>query len=237
MDSMSRKPLKIGYSGTLFYYRPIAKNPHIIKLFLKIIRNWVWEYRVYNVDHSTRTATYLFRAVRNMKDKDPNIGEIVQIELWGNIHKEYIKLANDLDINDIVTISGYVTKKESLEKTKKCDVMFLPLETSTNFQKSYFLPAKIFDYLQMKKPVLILSKESDALDVLTRAGLGIACDPGDVDEIAEKIMYLVEQGDDLSGIVNPDVKYIQENFHFKNISKKLADVFENLLDKNKQLVL
>jgi len=228
---MNSKPLIIGYSGALFYFRPESAKNNKIEILRNIISKWLWEYRVNNVDYSTRTAIYLFKAIKKLKENCQTLHKHLSVEIWGNIHNDYIKQIDDMEINDIVTIQGYIPKNETREKIKQCDVMFLPLETSTNSQKSFFMPAKMFDYLQFKKPVLLLSKESDASDVIVRAGLGIVTDPKDIDEIADKIKYLIDNRNNLSEIIQPDDDYIYNNYHFKNISKKLAHIFDQIVEE------
>ena len=218
---MAEHKLKIGYAGSLKAHRPgDLKRP-----WHAPISDRIWTFRNRSVQHHTRSGYYLLKGVQAFHAAYPErVGEL-DVHLWGMIDGENARQVEEFGIGESVRIGGYVSKGESEEMLGECDVLFLPLETADD---PLFIPGKVFDYIQLGKPVLALGPESDCTRILDRAGLGMRLDPEDTAGIAEMLYELLEGKAELAGKFQVDRKWVEGNFHFRNLTKKLDGIFENV---------
>ncbi|MCC6818896.1 MAG: hypothetical protein IT245_08395 [Bacteroidia bacterium] len=222
---MDSKTLIIAYSGSLDAFDLKAK-----KNFWKPILKWFWTYKHNSVDSSTRSAFYLINAVKILKSKYGITPQQLKFQFWGSIHPLNIQQSINLDVSEFFEFSGYLPKKESLAKLNQADVLFLPLEMSnTSEHSTLFIPGKLYEYLNAKKPVLGLCENSDCKDILVQSGIGFCVEPNKPYLIAEKLLYFINNRSELSS-VKPNNDYIQQ-FDFKNKTAELAKVFDALVVK------
>ncbi len=215
--------LRIGYAGSLKGHRPGSE--HVPGW--RAIADWVWTYRNRTLQHHTRSGYYLLRGVHTFKEQFPELVPNLQIQLWGLIDPINAEQVQSFDIGNLVEIEGYFSKQESAARLAACDVLFLPLETSDD---PLFIPGKVFDYLRIGKPVLVLGPDSDCTRILVRAGLGIRRDPENSVGIAETLADLVQNKAELTRVYKGDEAYIEKTFHFRHLAQQMANVFEEVLN-------
>jgi glycosyltransferase involved in cell wall biosynthesis len=220
---MAFKGLHICYAGSLGYYSPLEKQNSS-----NFVRQLFWTYRNNTVDSSTRSAYYLIRAVKILKDKYQINDSDLKISLWGSIHPMNKSQIIELGLDAFFDISGYFSKKETVDKLKSADLLFLPLEMSTSKEfKSLFIPGKLFEYLSLNKPILSPSEPSDCQDILLKSNLGIITKPNDEKEIAE-VIYRYIKNPELLNDLKPNVEFIN-TFTFIEKTKELAKIFDQLI--------
>ncbi|MEM7038210.1 MAG: hypothetical protein AAF570_14595 [Bacteroidota bacterium] len=219
--AMREDVLKIGYAGTLMSYTPGSEK----RSKWAAIKDWFWTYQIPTANQYTRSGYFLIRGVERFKAKYPELAGRLQVELWGMVDGGNKRQAKEFGVDDIVDVQGYFKKTESMTKIAGCDVLFLPLETGDD---PLYIPGKIFDYIRKGKPVFIMGHRSDCTDILERAGLGILVDPFDAEAVADTLKELVEGKKELGTRYTVDWEYVEKNFHFKNLTKQLIDVFEGL---------
>ena len=225
MDTKTDK-LTIGYAGTLnaFQARPGAPK------WRNVLRNWFWLYRAENINFHTRSGYYLFRGIAALAREYPEAARQLEVQLWGRIDPVNQIQVQEMGIQEIVRIEGYMTKAETVARLNRCDALFLPLESEKEGQKPLFIPGKLYEYLNLRKPVLALAGPSDCRDILMESGLGIVCDPFDETEIAAALRQLILDRDQLAQRFQPNEPYI-EGFRFEKITRRLAGIFDTVLDR------
>lgn len=214
--------LRIGYAGTLMAYWPGQEK----RSTLKRITEWFWTYRIPTANQYTRSGYFLLKGIQRMVEKYPDLADRLQVDLWGLVEDGNKQQVKQFGIEEQVSIGGYFKKHESNARLDACDLVFLPLETG---QDPLYIPSKIFDYIKLGKPVLILGKQSDCTDILERAGLGLLADPFDANAIADLLARLIREKDQLPVRHQVDWVYVEENFHFRNLSRELVKVIEETL--------
>jgi hypothetical protein len=224
MASDPQAPLVLGFGGTLFRHRPGIDDRRSL---LDRAKDWFWSYKPDFFIPSSRCGYYLFRGIARFKEKYPTEASLLKVEIWGNIDPENQRQVNALGISDIVTIEGYRERTASRAKLDACDVLFLPLELAKQGHKPLLIPGKVFEYLQTGKPALTIGQDSDALDIMTRSGLGIPHHPDDVEGIADSLHQLIQQKAELSTRYVPDQAYIAQ-FDFKVLTQQLDHIFDEL---------
>ncbi|MEM0997415.1 MAG: glycosyltransferase [Bacteroidota bacterium] len=216
--------LRIGYAGTLMAYTPGQER----RSSWSRIKDWFWTYRISTANQYTRSGYYLFRGVQRLGEKYPELADRIKLDLWGLIEPGNQAQVQQMGIAEQVEISGYFKKHASSARLAACDLVFLPLETG---EDPLYIPSKIFDYIKLEKPVLILGKRSDCTDILQRAGVGILADPFDADALADLLARLIQEKAHLPEQHRVDWTYVEANFHFKNLSQQLVDLFREVQDE------
>lgn len=222
---MATKPLTIGYSGSLAFY----EGEHQPVRGGGVLRNWFWTYNHMVTDPSTRSASFLFRAISELRKKHPVTAADVRVQLWGKIDPLYLKQAEELKIADLLTVEGYLSKSVSLSRTASCDVLFLPMESATSEGKPLFIPGKAYEYMNAGKPVLALSSPCDCMSILEPTGLLARFEPADYDGISDWLWKAISDRSFLESY-RPNTAYI-EQYSFRKITERVAGVFDEVLHK------
>lgn len=220
------KYLTIGYAGTLGYYHPDSENKTL--KFLGKLGNYFWTYNHNYVDKSTRSAYYLFKALKILLEKEPNYADTIRVNLWGNIHSGNQKQVSALGLSNIVNISSHLPKEESFRKLKSCDLLFLPLEHGKNGKETLFIPGKLYELLEIGKPILALVENSDCKQIIERSGLGIFAPPDDPEKISEMLIYCIKNKEKINENCRPNSEYIKK-FAFSELTINLKCYFDDLL--------
>lgn len=221
MQKTETNGLRIGYAGSLSGYRPGSDH----QPWWRPIADWFWTYRNRRLQHHTRSGYFLLKGMEAFASRYPEQKHLVQLHWWGMIDPENVRQARELGLEAQVLTEGYFDKATSKEKLLACDVLFLPLETADD---PLFIPGKIFDYLHLAKPVLVLGPESDCTRILERAGVGYRVNPEDPAAVAAALADLLEHRDQLSERFPLDRKYVEENFHFRNLTDRMHEVFQEV---------
>lgn len=220
---MAIKPLRIGYAGSLAGFDPEKGRRHLPAVF-----NWFWTYSVDNVDQSTRSGYYLFKAIQNGIAKGKFTSGDICFDFWGLIDPLNQIQAQQMGLSTMINIGGYTSKAESKQRLAQCDVLFLPMECGKDGIPTLFIPGKLFEYMQVGKPVLCLTNGGDCADILKASGLGILADPYNVEEVTDRLAELISEHQRGANTQIANHEYIQQ-FEFSRITKKLANEFDNLL--------
>jgi len=214
--------IHICYSGSLDGFDPNLKSCK--KSFFK---RWFWTFNNNNVDSSTRSGYYFIKAIAVLKRKNLISPEMIQVKWWGKIDKLNQEQINLEGINDFFTIDGYLPKQKSLEKLASADVLFLPLEkTNSSEHRTLFIPGKVFEYLETRKPILALCEDSDCKEILIESGLGICVEPDNIENICSAILKILNDINFLSEI-KPNFELI-EKYSFKVKTNELVKIFNEL---------
>ncbi|MCB9233627.1 MAG: glycosyltransferase [Bacteroidia bacterium] len=216
---------RIGYAGRLRGHIPGSEKPGLGGWF----RQMFWEYRVKTVDPSTRSGYFLLKGIQKLKETRPEVVAALRLNFWGSIDPVLKVQAKEMGVEEVLEIEGYKSRDETMQQLATCQVMFLPLESGLGGQRPLFIPGKLYEYLQLGKPVLALAPESDCREILLKSGLAKVCDPRNEIEIADGLLELYEKKDQKEEEFRPDFEYIRSNFSFEALTGKLAAVFDQVL--------
>lgn len=215
--------LTIAYSGSLDAYQP-EKG----KKALKWLKDLFWTFKNDQVDRSTRSAYYLIKAIKILKEEHGIGPDKLQFHFWGLIAENNLIQAEQEGVGAYFRFGTYVDKQTSLRRLQEADLLFLPLEKSnTPEHRTLFIPGKLYEYLNAGKPVLALAEPSDCRTILQKSGLGICAYPDNPSEIAMVILQIINEPGFLNGF-KPNQDYIS-TFSFRNKTAELAAVFDQFI--------
>jgi len=212
-------PLRIGFAGVLTGHDSRQRGAR-----LGILSKFFC-YRVGLTDYSTGSPYYLLHALRALLDESPQMAEQIRLAFAGKFGRSNWQVVEDLGLQNIVSFQGYVPHNESLRLLSDSDVLFMPMQSPPNGDRSYNLSGKIFEYLGTRRPILATVPEGDLRDVLERAGAGWCVDPRDVGGIKSLLAKLVKMKAAGTLGATQDRQYVMQ-FERRKLTGQLAELLD-----------
>ena len=133
-----------------------------------------------SINPDFRDPIPLLRALRSAADQGLLDLDRIRLRfLGGGAHAESAALRHAIDENglvDVVQILPRVPYAQALAELARADVLLL-LQASEDTRA--LVPAKLYEYLRMGKPVLALTLPGESSALLARTGGGVVVDPAD----------------------------------------------------------
>lgn len=128
----------------------------------------------------------------------------------------------------LVDINGFLPHRKSLANLYQSDAAVLVLNDIAATEG--MIPAKIFEYMRIGRPVLVLHRRKGYLaELIRRTGTGMAVDIDDNEGIAAALMQLQAAWRRGGVIYEPKPEKIQQ-FERRVLTRKLAAVFDRLTE-------
>lgn len=207
--NLLRVPILSDTSKKLFSSAPILKNED---KFSMCFTGWI--------SLKKEGFDILYDALSKVKIKFKNF----QLNLFGPVSKHSKNLLlNDLPlkygIKENIIYHGFIEHKNIMKEMQKNHLLILP--RPQNLQTKYGFSTKLSEYLVSGIPVLVTDVSDNALYIKDGYN-GIIVKPGDAHEMAEKIIYIINNYNYIAnGIVQNAYDTAMGNFHYANYSKQL----------------
>ncbi len=132
-----------------------------------------------------------------------NDGEIekseIEIVLAGQVDFSVLETIKALDLEEIVTLPGHISRMDALRLMVRSHLLLLPLNKAANANGR--LPGKLYEYLRARAQILVLgSIHSDAAGIIHRTQGGITVDYDDYKSTLTYVKNLISKwksGEDL----------------------------------------
>lgn len=174
-----------------------------------------------------RTLRYFLAAVRELVNEHDALKTDISIIIIGYTGVGYEYLVDEMGLADIVQLRGYMVHKECIRYLLSASVLLLIL--SGNEQEKVILPAKLFEYMASRKPILALVPDGILSEWIKSMELGIVTDPEDINEIKNSIWYLYRRyKQNALNIVN---NHRISQFERSVLTRRLADIFDEVLEQ------
>lgn len=143
----------------------------------------------------------------------------VHIRFIGNLGTSQLQLIQNSGIAQLVECTGFLPYKKSLQMLLEADVLLLVNHAGASGR--LIIPAKTYEYLAARKPILALTSAGALSDLLHATSAGSAIDPLDAEAVASEIvrLYRLWENKELEGTTDPD-KIIR--FSRREITRQLA---------------
>ncbi len=170
--------------------------------------------------YKRRNPEPLLKAIKALRDEGKLEPSQAQFLFIGSVVTElkfiYGKV-KELDVGDFVQFLPPVSFEESIRTMFEADVLLL-IQPDTDLQ----IPAKLFEYIYTRKPILAIAEpESATHQVLRQGNLGILAPSKDIEAIKKAVMNLVANKVRLE----PDADYIRQfdyQYYITEFEKSLA---------------
>jgi len=178
------------------------------------------------VFYENRTPAYFFEAIAQLLTMYPEYSS--KIELWfiGIFREEHKALIEKNGLTRIVTLWGYLPHQQCVDVLLQSDIVWAMMldDCST--------PGKIFEYIGAQKHILGCVPENGAMAKIIRQCRGSVVTPDDIPQLVKTIHALLIQAENGTlPVAGDEIKTIYDR---KNLTKKLALLFDSLMDTSKK---
>jgi glycosyltransferase involved in cell wall biosynthesis len=125
-----------------------------------------------------RKPDMLIDAIASLCHDMPGFLHNLEIKLVGQVDPSVTLALTLAGLSSVVVLTGNVDRVEALRMASSSSILLLLLNQQPNAQGR--IPGKLFEYLALKRPILVLGPpEADAAQITTTANAGFAIDYAD----------------------------------------------------------
>jgi len=192
------------------------------------------------VPHNFGSGTHLLHSGSLYKWRRPDkfltvLSSFIQQhpEYTGQLHVHFLgqaehstrQLISKLDLHSVVQIQNNLPYKENISWIKGADILLL--FPGTFSKTKVMVTTKVFDYLAVKKPIVVIGKECAALSLLRELSAPhLFLDEDDNNSIVEALVKICKGNNMFKNFKIDSVKLNQ--FERRNLTKELADLLNQL---------
>ena len=171
-----------------------------------------------------RTPVNLFKAIQELHRSAKINPETFRLLLIGSVEPSVFRSIKDHQCAAYIKHYPYLPHKEALSHSVNASALILLITQSG--QNRRILPGKIFEYMRMHKPILALGPEDgEVARILNESRTGKVIDYGNRPAILDFLKNNINAPDKKT---SPGPNSFIENYSRKNLTKKLAEVFDQL---------
>ena len=188
--------------------------------------------------YAERTPKYFLKALGQLIIDNPELKKDIKAIFVGSCEQfldskyieDYIK---QYSLENIVELTGQVTREKSLEFQKKGSILLLLIGIVPKEKElTYGLSGKVFDYILSDKPILTLANGGSTREFINEYNIGSLYYHENISGIIEYIKLKYEEFK--SGKINIGInKESFKKFDFKYLSSELSDLM-NITIKNEE---
>ena len=181
------------------------------------------------VDILTRSHTVLLQAIARWCELGPEVRSDLDILFAGKTSEQDQAVARDSRVSEFIRFTGYVPHEQSVNLVRTADLLFLPMPDLPAGRRSRIVPGKTYEYLAAGRPILAAVPEGDAKDFVSQSGMGMTCQPGDIQGMIQilDVVYSNWKTKNQGALVSNDA--VVERFERRNLTRALASGFDSLL--------
>jgi len=172
--------------------------------------------------YGNRNPMALFRAIQELiMEGTVNTTQLRVrfVGAWDIDDQACNELAKSLEERGLLSRTPPVPHHECLKEMLRSDVLLI-LQQDYPMQ----IPAKIYEYMVMRRPLIVLGGEGATADLVQQNRLGYCC-PNRVQNVKRLLVALLS---DRSGLVIPNPADI-EKFSYRALSGKLAELLDSIV--------
>jgi glycosyltransferase involved in cell wall biosynthesis len=170
-----------------------------------------------------RTPRPLLAALSRLVRRGAIPRDLLRLKFIGTVARAEGESVSDLvrefDLEGCVSVRGVIPYHDALVEMRRAAVLVL-MAPEAQF---YGIPAKTFEYIGSRRPILCLGHRGATADVVRRAGAGLVVDPQDVSAIAAAIERLFCTWRAGQTVVSADDR---SRFARSRLTRSLVDVLE-----------
>ena len=173
------------------------------------------------------SSNKFLEAVYEFLGLHPHVRSKIIIRFIGLLDNFSQQLIDSLALHDVVKYLGYVPYRNSLQYQAESDVLLLT--RSLGEGNASTIPAKLFEYLAIRKPILaLIPTEGDAAKLVREAKCGVVVSPDDKDMIRESIYDLYSKYETHDLAANTDT-FVLKRYERKYLTNRLSKLFNTLI--------
>ena len=137
-----------------------------------------------------RNPLSFFHALKGIQYEHANLFEELKVLLIGIVHDEYKEWIKKLELQNIVKCIGNISHKECIKYLQSSSILL----AIPSADEPLTIPGKIYEYMAIGKPILMLSaEECAASDLIKKHKVGTVVPPDDVDATKSVILKYYDE--------------------------------------------
>ena len=167
--------------------------------------------------YGKRSPELLFEAILELIQADSSLAPRLVLEFtggWDIKSGRCENLARELEAIGVLARTDRISRDESLRRMAQSETLLI-LQPEAPLQ----IPAKIFEYIAMRRPLVVLGGEGATANLIQRHGLGVCCS-NRPDSIKQLIHRLLKE--EAALCVPEDDKILA--FDYRSLTARLANV-------------
>lgn len=208
--------LSIGYIGS-FYYDPKLEIENI-KPWYKRKLNRMWQYSLNEEDWKYRSPYYFLVCLKELIFDYPELKKIIMFEHIGSSPDWLNTMISDLGLTENFYSHGFKTQAKVKEIASGFDYLLATAEKNL-VGPHYCLPSKLFDYLELNKPIFAFVTDGSQKHFLNKTGRAFIFDPDMPEESTRRMYDILTKSHVLELNKNDLFKY-----HRTNLTQMLAEI-------------
>jgi len=167
----------------------------------------------------------ILESLEIISGKNKNIKLLLVGEISENEERLFIRRAiKEKRLNKYIEMIGWLPRDELYKVIKRCDIALCILRPWC-YSYVISIPWKLIDYMACGVPVIASKGLMEAEKIVKSAKCGILVDPEDTQEIANAVIYLLENDDLRSKMGKNAEDYVQKSYHWNSFEEKLLKVY------------
>jgi glycosyltransferase involved in cell wall biosynthesis len=168
------------------------------------------------------TPKYFLEALHRLFVQHPELKDKIEACFVGTFPDEYISLIKELNLEDAVSITGYLEHSDCVKYLMESDVLWMMIN-KTNVSDMHST-GKLFEYFGARKPILACVPDGVAKKSLKEYGAAKICEPDNSEMIADSILELYSLYEK-NALPVPDESVVKK-YDRENLTHELAGVFD-----------
>ncbi len=153
----------------------------------------------------------------------------IRVHFIGNLDQETQSLVKQFKLKEVVELLGYLPHQQALSELNSADLLLLISYIGRGGE--LFVPAKLYEYLASRKPILCLTDSGDSAELVVKARAGYISPLTDTGAILEQLVSLYHQWEHGGIKIDPDMGFIR-SFERRRQTGQLAAVLDQLAGGN-----
>jgi glycosyltransferase involved in cell wall biosynthesis len=167
----------------------------------------------------------LIKAFASLTDNHPDLNLILGGFCSDNGMKQIKNLIQELNLSSKVTVLEYLTRTEIIRYINHAEILVMVRAKDLETQASF--PSKLTEYMATSKPVVTV-KVGEIPDYLTDGVDSFLVEPGDTDELAEKLDYVLNNYDTALKIAGRGKELTTTTFNFNFQAKRIIKFLDTI---------
>ncbi|MEW6380235.1 MAG: hypothetical protein AB1611_11605 [bacterium] len=139
--------------------------------------------------YGTRNPEIFLKGLSLAATRNKNFAHRVKVYFYGNYdHQGVQKIIHELQITSLVNLCPRIPQNELVQRLLEADLLLLI--NSYGPGHDIFIPAKFFDYLKIRKPILCLAEDGALKRAVQKTHAGTTVDPRDHNQAARTLEEL-----------------------------------------------
>jgi glycosyltransferase involved in cell wall biosynthesis len=179
--------------------------------------------------HSGRTALPFLKGLFLALEREEQLHKNLKVEFVGSMDRwnesAFDTFVEKHDLETLISRRSFVPHHQAIQMMQKAQVQLLIMGRGIRIEQIY--PAKLFEYLGARRPILAVAPPGVTADLVRELGAGTVGDRDDPQSVADAILTLYKsfQNGNLSEYAPDDLEPFTRQYQ----ARQLADVLDNVV--------